>query len=86
MNQPQLFDHPKAARPSQKQRVLAALDRITGSADTLDIQRVLADYFGELMDRNIISKRLQDLEAAGLVERTGRNLDRKGSPTTWRRR
>lgn len=82
MSQQSLFQ-PTRIRPAQAE-VLAALEKITGSATTTDLQRVIAAH-GIPRDRSVIAKRLCELEELGLVERTGRDVSSKGSPTTWRR-
>ena len=79
---PSLFD-PVRLRPAQ-QEVVEALGKITGSATTTDLQRVIAAH-GVPRDRNCLAKRLHELEALGVVERVGRDVSRRGTPTTWRR-
>lgn len=84
MNQPSLFEEKvKSPSPSQQQ-VLEALRWLVVAADTLDIQRVLQDH-DIRKDRNIISKRLGELEGMGLVERVGTAYDGRTARTTWRR-
>lgn len=80
-SQPTLWD--KALAPAQ-QECLEALRWLMVASDTTDIQKALAEH-GIPRERSNIAKRLNELEAMGLVERVGRNLTRRQHPTTWRR-
>jgi predicted transcriptional regulator len=85
VTQTSLFDPPetKPLGPTQ-QEVVEALRWLIVASDTSDIQRALAEH-NINRQRNEIAKRLGELEARGLVARTGRNFDRRGWPTTWKR-
>lgn len=82
MVEPSLFDAPHVS-PAQAE-CLEALRWLMVASDTTDIQHALAEHNIQ-RQTNTIAKRLCELEAKGLVERTGRNLHRRGHPTTWRR-
>jgi hypothetical protein len=85
VTQTSLFDPPetKPLSPSQ-QECLEALRWLIVASDCSDIQRALREH-GIDRQTNTIARRLCDLEAMGLVVRVGRNFDRRGWPTTWRR-
>lgn len=82
MSQQTLDLDPRSLTPTQ-QEVVEALRVLMHSADTTDIQRVIAEH-GIPRDRNCLAKRLCELEALNRVERVGRNFARRGHPTTWR--
>jgi len=85
VTQTSLFDPPetKPLSPTQ-QEVVEALRWLIVASDTSDIQRALAEH-NINRQRNEIAKRLCELELLGRVVRVGRNFDRRGWPTTWRR-
>ena len=82
--QPTLFDAPSLN--ARQQEVYEALRKMVVAGDTAAIQATIAEYIPVPRERSCIAKRLCEMEAMGLVERTGRNMDRAGHPAQWRRR
>jgi predicted transcriptional regulator len=78
-----ILDPVKPLSPTQRE-VFSALGWLVDPSDTSDIQHALAERDVH-RQTNTIAKRLCELEAMGLVQRTGRNFERSGHPTTWRR-
>lgn len=78
-----ILDPVKPLSPTQRE-VFSALGWLVVPSDTSDIQRALAER-QTFRERSNLAKRLCELEAMNLVERVGRNYDRRGNPTTWRR-
>jgi hypothetical protein len=84
MHEPTLFETRQALSPSQEMCV-EALRWLAIPGTTADVERVLLEHNIRL-PRNVISKRLQEAEAKGHCERTGREyLSRGVTRTTWRR-
>lgn len=83
MSEQGVLDFATALSPTQ-QEVYEALRLLIVAADTTDIQKVLAEHNIQ-RQTNTIAKRLCELEAKGLVRRSGRNMTRRGHPTTWSR-
>lgn len=78
-----LYPEKPVALPPRQHEALQAL-RILFTATTGDLQRMLEKDYGIKRDRSALSKRLQELEAKGLAQRTGHDFTKPGNPTTWR--
>lgn len=81
----QLALFPPADLSDSQAEVYEALSHVTGSADCLDLERVLHAH-GRNRERNAIGKRLGELEGKGLVMRVGTAVQGGTRRTTWRRR